>query len=381
MSTQRRIAAPAARTMRVRPDAVTEEDLSAWRDLADRAVEPNPFYRPEFLLANVIERGVRIDLLVVREGERWLACLPVVDRPPSRTLPLRHLEGFVDEYVLSGTALVDRDAIDAGIDGLIWSIEADRDAAALLLRILPAGGPIAEAIDRVAAHRGIRPIISQTYERASWRRPADGEPSGTRLKTSDRRILGRRARRMQEALGGDIEVIDRTTDPKSWDAFMTMERSGWKEERGTALGSTDRDAAFFRRMCADMSAAGHLEVVALVVGGQPVAMEVHLPDGDALYSFRIAYDDAYRPFSPGTQLSFLVIEGFQDQGYRFADSCASPDNTHMNWLWPDRRPVHSLFLPSGSRASQLVRPALWAKNQARRFRDEVIGRRPSSAKG
>lgn len=378
MSTERRIAAPAVQTMRVRPGEVTDTDLSAWRDLADRAAEPNPYYRPEFLLADAVERAVDVDLLVVREDDRWLACLPVVDRPPSRTLPLRYLDGFVDEYVLCGTPLVDREAIDVGVDALVGTVQSERGAAALLLRVLPADGPIAEAIDRVTRRRGIEPIISNTYERASWRRAPDGESAGTQLKASDLRVLGRRARRLQEALGGDIRVVDRTPEPESWDAFMAMEQSGWKAQWGTALGSTARDAAFFRRMCTDMSAAGHLEVVSLVAGQQSVAMEVHLPDGDVLFSFKIAYDDRYRPFSPGTQLSFLVVEGLQERGFRLADSCASAENTHMNWLWPHRRPIRTLFLPSGSRTSRLVRPALWAKSQARRIRDEVTRRRTNA---
>lgn len=370
---------PGRHAIRVDPTSLGDADLDAWRALADRAAEPNPFYRPEFLLADSIERAADVDLLVVRDGDRWLACLPVVDRPPSRTLPLPHLEGFVDEYVLCGTPLVDRDAIEVGIDAIVGSVQAERNAAALLLRILPVDGPVADAIDLAAERRGIDPITSHTYERASWRRAVDGEPSGTRLKASDRRVLGRRTRRMQEALGGDVRVVDRTHDPAGWEAFLAMERSGWKEAWGTALGSTDRDAAFFRRMCAAMSTVGHLEIVELAVGEQPVAMEVHLPDGDALFSFKIAYDDAFRPFSPGTQLSFLVIEGLQDQGFRIADSCASADNTHMNWLWPDRRPVRSLLLPSGSRASRLVRPSIWAKDQARRIRAEVTRRRSGAA--
>ena len=52
----------------------------------------------------------------------------------------------------------------------------------------------------------------------------------------------------------------------------------------------------------------------------------------SLYSFKIAYDPDFSRFSPGTQLSFRVIERFHERGFVLADSCAISQNPHMNRL-------------------------------------------------
>lgn len=361
--------------MRVRLDAVTDTDLSAWRDLADQAAEPNPYFRPEFVRANAIERGLPIELLVVRDRTRWLACLPIRARSPTRTLPLPYLEALTDAYSLCGTPLVHRDYIEPALQGLIEAVAAQRGVAALLIGALAADGPLMAAINTTAANLGVTAIAYQEYERAAWRRPSEGDPTGIRLKQSDRRILSKRARQMSQYLGGDLRLVVRSGDPAAWDAFLKIECSGWKAARGTALASTNADATFFRRMCADMHAAGKLDLVALDVGGQTVAMECHLVDGRTLYSFRIAYDETFRRFSPGTQLSRMVIDRFDQEGFDLADSCAAPGNNHMEWLWPDRRAMQNLLLLTRDRASHLVRPAILAKSIARRARDDIQRRR------
>ena len=73
--------------LRLDAGALDVGDLRAWSELADRAAEPNPFFRPEFVLANATERGLPVELVVARDDTRWLLCLPVRRRPPSRHFP------------------------------------------------------------------------------------------------------------------------------------------------------------------------------------------------------------------------------------------------------------------------------------------------------
>lgn len=133
-------------------------------------------------------------------------------------------------------------------------------------------------------------MVYLDVERATWRRPPDKDFPGARLKRSDRRILAWRSRLLTLEVGGELEVVDRSREPDAWESFLAMENSGWKAERVTALGSTKANAATFLRICAQMSAAGQLELVGLEAGGRTVAMECHLVDDDVLYSFRIAYE-------------------------------------------------------------------------------------------
>jgi len=367
--------------VRLDPRTLSAGDVAAWGDLADRALEPNPFLHPEFVLASVIERGIAAELLVILYGTLWIAALLVRTRRPSLRLPLPYVEALTDAYSFCSTPLIDRDAVAPAANGLIDAVIAERRGAALSLGMYPPEGPVADALAAAAAGRGMRPIVYSDYERAAWQSSPDPHFPGPRFNHSDRRELARRARHLAAELGGELEVVDRTNDPDAWEAFLAMEDSGWKAERGTALGSTPADAAFFRRMCAGMSAAGRLEVVALEVAGRTVAMECHLVDGSLFYSFKIAHDPAFRKFSPGTQLKYRVIDQLAERGLSLADSCAVPDNAHMNRLWPDRRRMQTLLLPTGAPSAKLLRPAMRARETARRIRDDIARRRTHPAHG
>ena len=360
--------------LRLDPRALPAVDLAAWSQLADQAAEPNPYFRPEFVLANVIERGAPVELLVVRDDTRWLACLPVRSRPASLRLPVPQLEGLIDEYSLFGMPLIDRGSLGPATDALLDIVRAERRAGVMVLGKFDPDGPVGAAIAAAAMRRGLRPIVYVDEDRAAWRRSSDPGQRGARLNGSDRRELARRARLLSAELGGELELVDRSLESATWEMFLAIENSGWKGEWGTALGSTQADAAFFRRMCAGMSAAGKLKVVALEVGGRTVAMECHLVDGGVLSSFKIAYDHTFRKFSPGTQLEYRVIEGLYERGLVLADSCAVPNNAHMNRLWPTRRRMQTLLLPTGARVASLLPSAMFARSAAKRLRNDLLRR-------
>jgi CelD/BcsL family acetyltransferase involved in cellulose biosynthesis len=369
------------RAVRLDPVAVDNAGLAAWRELADRAAEPNPFFRPEFLLANVIERHVPAELLVVVDGSRWLACLPVQRRGASLRFPLPALVAVTDEYSFSGTPLLDRDALDTAADGLLDLIRAERRAAVLMIGIFETSGPVGIAMTRAAERAGTRLREHSSFARAGWWRSAQDHFPGPAFTAHDRRQMVRRARRMSAELGGAITIVDRTMDPDAWEQFLAMENSSWKADRGTALGSTERDAAFFRRMCAGLSRSGQFEIVALQVGEHTVAMESSLIDGTSLFAFKIAFDPQYREYSPGTILKYRLIERLEGSTMTVGDSCAAPDNGHMNRLWPDRRVMRTLVLPTGSPLGTLLPPLLAARAIGRRIRDEVARRRAGRPRG
>ena len=357
--------------IRLDPAAIDDAGLAAWHELADRAAEPNPFYRPEFLLANVIERRVPAELLVVLDRDRWIACLPVTRRPASVRFPLPTLAAVTDDYSFSGTPLLDREALDDAAAGLVGLIRTERRAAAVMIGVFEMSGPVGQALTRAAARAG-RPIHEHSsFVRAGWWRRAEPHFPGPTFDLTDRREIARRSRRMSAELGGDVRVVDRTHDPAAWDRFLAMENSSWKAARGTALASTERDAAFFRRMCAGLARTGHFELVTLDVAERTLAMEAHLIDGTALFSFKIAFDPAYRRFSPGTNLKYRVIERLEGSSMTVADSCASPDNAHMNRLWPDRRVMRTVVVGTGAPTASLLVPLLRARSVGRHARDSV----------
>lgn len=354
------------------PAHIDAADVAAWRTLADRAAEPNPFYRPEYLLPNVDERHGDVRLLVVRDDRRWLACLPIREVPANRTFPLPHVEALVDPYSVCSTPLVDRGDVHVGVDGLLAFVGGEHGASALLLAMFPPDGPVGSALTALAPSRRIHPVVYQDGTRAAWYGSPEGPPSGAGINGSERHRLARRARGLERELGAGLEVVDRAQDPAAWDLFLALEASGWKAEAGTALASSASDTAFFRRMCAGMSATGHLELVALEAGRRTAAMECHLIEDRATFVIKIAYAADLHRYSPGYLLGVRVLDGFDQQGLQLADSCASEDNVHINRFWPARRRIQTVLLPTGARSARLVGPTVRAKRLARHVRDDLL---------
>ena len=360
-----------------RPAAdVDASEQALWTALADRAAEPNPFLRPEFVLPAAEERAPEIELLVVRDEARWLACLPVRRTRRWRHLPLPALDRWSPEYGYCATPLVDRDAIAPAVEGLFAALAAERRGSFLVLDQIPPDGPVGRAITAEAGRRGVRPVVFWDFQRAAWFRRAPEEdleaqpgPAISRRSLSRLRSQGRQLGR---ELGGELEVVDVSADPAAWDEFLALENSGWKAERGAPVGAAPEDAAFFRAMCARMNATGRLELLSMRCAGRTVAMECHLVDEACLYSFKIAYDPALHDYSPGAVMQSRMIERFARDGLRLADACSDPENAAMNRMWPDRRRLQILLLPTGAPSARLLRPALAALTGGRVTRDRVV---------
>ena len=79
-----------------------ERDLGAWRELADRALEPNPFFDPDFVLSAAVALGERDEVALVQLGGKgeWTACLPVRRYARWHSVPLPCLATWRHSYCL-----------------------------------------------------------------------------------------------------------------------------------------------------------------------------------------------------------------------------------------------------------------------------------------
>ncbi|MGR6967099.1 hypothetical protein ACU610_21815 [Geodermatophilus sp. URMC 61] len=130
---------------------VTPDVVAAWRDLAQRAAEPNPCNEPDVLLPAMrhLPQGDTARLLVVRRGRELDACLPVLPTARwRRKVPVPALVSWNHDYQLLGTPLVDRDRTRETLTALLRTPWRTRRPA-LLLELDGTGddGPVARALD------------------------------------------------------------------------------------------------------------------------------------------------------------------------------------------------------------------------------------------
>ena len=318
---------------------VGEAEAERWRRLAERAVEPNPFFEADFVLAGArhLSDPARA-LAVVEEGDEWRACLPLAPGRWRRALPAtfawRGLYGFL------GTPLVARGA-EGALDVLLDNACEHAGRRALAIERASADGALDAALSAPArgSHRLAESSVS---ERATLERREDGEYLG-HVKPHHLREFKRQRRRLAEQLGAEIESHDRAGDPGAVDDFLVLERGGWKGRADTALASAEADARFFGEVCERFQAAGRLQLLELRAGNRILAMKCNLLAAPGSFAFKIAFDEEFARYSPGIQLELENIDFFHRAGLEWMDSCADPDNAMINRLWAGRRSLQTLL--------------------------------------
>lgn len=331
-------------------------DEQAWRDLAERSVEPNPFYEADFLVpaSRHLRNGKRAVLVVAEEAGRFHACLPV----RSMSLPMivspvitswQHLYGYL------GTPLV---APERAVEALSCILTTLRGRGlwprAVAFELFGDDGPTASYLRRAAGQLGLTVHAHASGERAVFRcqgEKADGLSASVRR---ERRAKARQWRRLCDDLG-DLAVVDHGTDEDGSAGFLAIEASGWKGEAGTALACRPGDAAFYQEVTARFGASGRLCLYSLEAAGETLAMQASLRAGSALFDWKAAYDERFASYGPGAQLQLRVLDLARDNGLRWIDSCADIGNDHQFRLCPDRRRIAMLVI---GRDGRMERPLL-----------------------
>ncbi len=340
-------------------DQLTLADHDAWAALASRAVEPNPFFEPGFVDAATADSGTAgIALLVVEEDDAWAGCLPVELR---RVAGLPLLAGsWRSSYTYLGTPLVDRDRVESFAAATVGSLRRHEHCRALLLRRASVG-PVLAALGAAAAGEGVAKLFEGRIERGAYAgRDADHQLDW--IKSKRRSEMKRQRRKLGEELGDEVTITVEENVEEAIVDFLRLEASGWKGDRGTAMGENEASARFFEAMCRSFAAQDRLRISALQAGDRVLAMTCDLLAGELLFGFKSAYDEELRRYSPGVQLQVENFTRFDADGaHTLFDSCAEPDNEMINGLWPDRRPLTTVAFGRQGLTGRLLGRALeWA---------------------
>jgi CelD/BcsL family acetyltransferase involved in cellulose biosynthesis len=350
-------------------------DLARWRELAARALEPNPFFEPEYLLPLAAGLGQEDELclLVVRGADDWRACMPVQAVSPWRRIPLRSLTTWRGHrlYGLLGTPLVGPAQPTEALASLLGAMpEAYPGARFAALEWLSTDGELAPAIAELLESRRPRPVLFEHFERAVLRRRPEPTYVEETLSSKHRRELRRQRRKLGESLGEEPTTVDRGGEDAAYAELVALEAAG-KAGMETVMAADPGHVAFFERMCRGFAAAGRLQLLSLQGGGQTVAMKCNILAGSTIFFFKIAYDERWAAFSPGIQLELEMLKFFhEDSDAVLMDSCADHNNAMINRLWPDRRRIETQLLPAQDLAGRAARPALIAAAALRKRKHE-----------
>jgi len=331
---------------------ISRADEEAWRDLGQRALEPNPFYEPDCLIPAARHQtfGQEIQLIVAEDDDGFYGCIPVRHVSRWHKMPYQIVTTQVRRMIYLGTPLVDvqrgTEAATALLRALVNERRVGRSRVLALQELTD--GPIATYFRSAASALGLPLFVFESFERGLVRR---AEPSGYERAHSPRtfRNLRRKQRNLGKAMGAPVEVVDRGDDPKAIDDYINLEASGYKADAGVAMVTVSGEPEFFREMCERFAAAGRLHLPSLTDGKHTVAMIAWVRGGDTLFQFKWSFDEDYARFSPGLILHTEVMRVFQEETDAILlDSCTWAGNEMINHLYPDRRRITSFFIILGS---------------------------------
>jgi hypothetical protein len=233
---------------------------------------------------------------------------------------------------------------------------------------------------------GIRPRLLQSHLRACLDATRDADEL-LRDALGPKKLKELRRQRHRLAENGEIHFdVARTPEAvaAAAETFLTLEASGWKAKRGTALVQDPGDARFIRRATLALAETGQCEIVTLRTGDTPVAAAVVLRHQDRAFYFKLGVDERFARLSPGVQLTLdLTRHLCADPAIAMADSTASADHPMINPIWRGRLAIGDMLIPlrrndpvvsllhAAMKMRRLVRePARRAVHFIRKYRQE-----------
>jgi CelD/BcsL family acetyltransferase involved in cellulose biosynthesis len=319
-----------------------------WRQLSEMACEPNGYYLPGWELAvNAFASG-RTDAstLAAWDGDRLIGLMPLVSMWRATKIPLPALVSAHPYGTLCAPPLDRTMALDAAAQLLQRARAAG--AHALILRDMPLDGAAMNVFTDVLRRDGTKPRVLQSNLRACLDATRDAdELLNDALGTKKLKELRRQRHRLAEH--GEVRFdVARSPDEiaAAVETFLTLEASGWKGARGTALVQNSGDASFIRHATAALAATGQCEIITLRAGDIPIAAGIVLRHQDRAFFFKIGVDERFAKFSPGVQLTLdLTRHLCADPAIASADSTASPDHPMINPIWRGRFAIGDVLIP------------------------------------
>jgi CelD/BcsL family acetyltransferase involved in cellulose biosynthesis len=364
---------------------LTAVPVSQWRALAERAVEPNGYYLPEWELAVDASARGRTNASALcawsdpastpDRAARLIGLMPVIPMWRAYGIPLPALVS-AHPYGTLCTPLLDRDAAQDAVQQLMREAR-NAGAHALVLRDMAIDGAAMAAIAEVLRQHGTHPHVLQCHVRACLDATRDAdELLRDALGPKKLKELRRQHSRLSEHGVVGFDVARKPEDvAAAIERFLALEASGWKGRRGTALVQHAGDAGFIRRASAALAETGRCQIVTLRSGPTPVAAAIVLRHQDRAFFFKIGIDERFARYSPGVQLTLELTRLLcADPAIVSADSMASADHPMINPIWRGRFEIGDLLIPlrKGDPVVSLIHAALTSRRSVRELARRAV---------
>lgn len=337
------------------PLANAEAIRAEWVELAERAIEPNPFYEPDHLAAicKYLRPREKHSLVLVRNrsSNRLEGLFPVT------------VKGLRDGFPGGVTYL----SFDSLIGQTVPLVAGDDPASvwAAFLRFVEESGELptvvhlhefyAESRCGLALAKAETQLLATSVTEYGFSRAvaANEMPHDAYVERWSRkkaRNIRSRMRKLSELGSVEIDTV-RSGDAafkSTLEEILELEKSGWKGKMGTALASNDATLGFAREAYAADGKSPYVHLATMRLDGKLIAGDINLIAQKRAYFIKSAYDESYSQFGPGVILYAHALEEMLKRGrYERLDSCADAGHP-LEEIWIERERVERRFVASAS---------------------------------
>lgn len=355
--------------------------LSApWRELERRALEPNAYLSPRFVVPalETLQNPSPPWAVAVWSGATPgdLLGLGVFHRCAGRRrFPLPHAQAWGHVHAFVGGLVLDAQQAEPALRCVLEAVSSR--SAGLHLRDLPWDGLTASLLRKVARQQGLSWHECGRYQRACLDLSTDGAAGRWQghLTGARRREAARLRRRLSER--GQPEwrwLRGEGVDEGAVGRFLALEHAGWKGREGSSLRADPAQESFFLQMAEGFRRDGELFFTELLLDGKVIASSCNLRSGGQGFAFKVAFDSRHARCGPGilNELGLLAALEHDRGGLIRLDSGAQA-GSFIEHYWPDR-----ITLATGTLAFHpLAKVAARAASAFSRLR--ARGRSPADA--
>ncbi len=292
------------------------EAASRWDDVWWRSEVTTPACRAE-LVAQWVDRftpAAGFCGLVVADGGRWLAALPLV--PPPRAMVLCPAEAPSNSWCVCGDLLLDAEAdpqpvLEAMLGGLRatgWPL--------VWLREVRLGTPRWRAFHQAAVRAGMSIDLHEHTRVGVIAIPHDLEAFERGLPKKHRTKMARCLRRIAERGEARLEFCPQTDaaaiEATLRTAFAVEDRS-WKGEAGSSVLRSPGMLEYYIEQAQRLARWGQLDLATLYCGETPVSFVYGFTAKGVSHWQKIGYDADFACCTPGQLLQWQLLERLQSR--------------------------------------------------------------------
>lgn len=358
--------------------------------LTNRALEPNIFFAARFLapaMPRLEDRVIRL-MLMRDETEmhsRMRMLLPYSIEKPGFSVGASIIRAWANPFGPLGTPLVDREDAAETLDNMLEALARPEMGlpGILVLPDMRLDGPVAGLLRAVATARNLSVLVTDQAQRPFLESTLDAdEYLANAVSSHHRRDMRRQWRRLSEHGELTYHVARQPEEIRHHlEEFLTLEDSGWKGRRKSAMVADRYRAAFAREAINSLAEIDSVRIHSLALDGEAIAsMIVFVSSGEA-WTWKTAYNENWAQYSPGKLLVDRLTEWhLDDLNIRRTDSCAVPDHPVMSRMWSERETMGTMVIGLDPRHDRDVRQVATqlhiyrnTRNIARLLREKIRG--------